>query len=152
MNDEKTEFPTTIVRPYNIQIRQRVTSLLERVGCRFRDDHIIAVRTPDSVAVEQVVKIQNPTLLLPFHAHRDMLGQSVDGVTFFEKLIERAAHVPWRVLMPITVFGQAALGLRVSALPAELSAKIHVINVADVRDGLAQSTLTPLRAFLHAPA
>lgn len=150
MSDGKAEFPTTIVRPYNAQIRERVTSLLKRVGCRFQDDHVIAVRTPDTVAVEQVVRLQNPTLLLPFHAHRDTLGQSVDGITFFEKLLARASAVPWRALMPITVFGRAALGLRINTLPAELRGKIHVLDVEEVRGTRAQSTLTPLRAFLHA--
>ncbi|MFT5353327.1 MAG: hypothetical protein ACI9KE_000525 [Polyangiales bacterium] len=150
MSPGKVEFPTTIVRPYSAQIRARVVSLLERVSCRFDPGHLVPAKTTDSVAIDQVISIGNATLLLPFHAHRDGQGQSIDGISFFEQLIVRADDIPWRALMPSTVFGRAALGLRINALPEVLRRQLFVFSTEDARAERAQSTLTPLRAFLHA--
>lgn len=146
----KAEYPTTIVRPYNTRIRDRVVSLLERVGCSFDEKHLVLAGTGDTEAIEQVVSMKNRLLLLPFHAHRDPQGQPIDGISFFEQLVADRER-GWQALMPTTDFGRAALGLRINALPQMLREKVHVFSTNDIGPDRKQSSLTPLRAFLARP-
>lgn len=109
--------PAVLVRPYGADVRASVHVAVARAGWRLLPLHVVAPRTPDDQALAFVRGVGARVLIVPFHAHRDDRGEFVDGLSLLHKLAVQVPMFPWRVLMPISRTGAAALGLRLARLP-----------------------------------
>jgi len=76
----------TVVRPYGRSIRQRVFALLERAGLVVQEADVIPKGTSDESVLERLRERPPEILLIPFHAHRDEHGESLNGIAIAERL------------------------------------------------------------------
>lgn len=104
-----------LVRPYGARVRERVYSLLRRVGLPVDDGIRIPVGTPDAEAIAQIVQAQPEVLVVPFNAHRDSHGERLDGLTLCRLLAQTPDAPAAPVLMAVTQMSAANLQLMTSS-------------------------------------
>ena len=137
----------TVVRPYGTTIRRRVFGLLQRLGCSIAEEDIIPPHTSDDEAMKSILAGKNRVLLIPFHGHRDGEGQRVDGLVLVRRLRQQHRGFPWRVVMPVSAFGKAALTLALeNEADPSFGGKVLYLEMDELED---PRTLTKLRAHLR---
>ncbi len=118
----------TVVRPYGQRIRARVFALLEAVGYRVRAEDVIEEGAGDQDAVQRIIALGARRLVVPYHGHRDRAGAVLDGLGLLRRLHEAVPTFPYRVLMPVSRFGAAAVEVARQRLPLELAPAIVFVN------------------------
>jgi len=95
------------VRPEARALRERITSFLESIGYRQGPGLTIDARTPDEEAASWADLLDVDLLVLPYHLHRDVHGQTVDGIGVALLLSEKyETRIP--ILMPVSAYSLKA--------------------------------------------
>ena len=136
----------SVVRPYGRQIRERVFALLERAGLSPREQDVIPKGTDDEQVVATLRRLRPDVLVIPFHAHRDGHGETVNGLDLIERLLEEAPELSsLPILMPASMTALPAAHLRLSPLaprplPERVRSRILLIDESDLdAPGLADA-------------
>ena len=136
----------SVVRPYGRQIRERVFALLDRAGLSPREEDVIPKGTDDEQVVATLRRQRPDVLVIPFHAHRDGRGETVNGLDLIERLLEEAPELSsLPILMPASMTALPAAHLRLSPLaprplPERVRSRILLIDESDLdAPGLADA-------------
>ena len=101
-----------IVRPHKDQIRERVLTLLARLGIDTTDPVILPAGTSDEQAIRHIQRDPPSALLIPLHAHRDEQGRLLNGLELARRVdaeFPGLSAVP--IFMPASPMGLATLEL-----------------------------------------
>ena len=95
------------VRPEARALRERICGFLESIGYRLGPGLTIDARTPDDEAAGWADLLDVDLLVLPYHLHRDVRGQTVDGIGVALLLSEKYdGRIP--ILMPVSAYSLRA--------------------------------------------
>lgn len=95
------------VRPEARGLRERISGFLESIGYRLGPGLTIDARTPDDEAAAWADSLDIDLLVLPYHLHRDVRGQTVDGIGVALLLSEKyEGRIP--ILMPVSAYSLKA--------------------------------------------
>jgi len=95
------------VRPEARALRERISGFLESIGYRLGPGLTIDARTPDDEAAAWADLLDVDLLVLPYHLHRDVRGQTVDGIGVALLLSEKyEGRIP--ILMPVSAYSLKA--------------------------------------------
>lgn len=95
------------VRPEARALRERISGFLESIGYRQGPGLSIEARTPDEEAAGWADLLDVDLLVLPYHLHRDVHGQTVDGIGVALLLSEKYEfRIP--ILMPVSAYSLKA--------------------------------------------
>lgn len=133
------------LRPYSARIRSHVFSTLEAMGAEVTT--LVEAHATDDEAVDAVRRTAADVLLIPFHAHRDRLGELVHGLGLIERIrAEVPAHASTPVLCPISNVGLAAAGLMAARVDSPVLEGVLLVH----EDELGEHDLPPLiERFLY---
>jgi len=129
-----------VARPYATSLRDRVSSVLTKIGLDIEGGELIPSGTPDDEAIEAIVASRCDVLLIPFNAHRGPDGNLLDGLTLCRRLTAHPQASSRPVLMPVS--RMAAANLRLTSHAGEhashntelLDTQILVIEDDDVEE------------------
>ena len=122
----------TVVRPYDEAIRRRVFGILEQAGLSIGERDIIAPGVSNEEVLEQLEWCRDHTLLIPFHAHRDESGKSLNGVSLYREVRDRWPHLRDNpVLMPVE---DASANVVRKLLEIQGSGRVLVISANELDD------------------
>lgn len=130
-----------VVRPYGERIRARVFSLVDAAGYQISADDLVPQGESDADAAARVFVRGSRRLVVPYHGHRDREGVPLDGLTFVEHLRKLDPSFPWRVLMPVSRFGAAAVESVRESLDATLLASVLFVSEDDLEQPRLVSAL-----------
>jgi hypothetical protein len=95
------------VRPEARALRERICGFLESIGYRLGPGLTIDARTPDDEAAGWADLLDVDLLVLPYHLHRDVHGQTVDGIGVALLLSDKyEGRIP--ILMPVSAYSLRA--------------------------------------------
>ncbi|HJL20426.1 MAG TPA: hypothetical protein RMH99_32465 [Sandaracinaceae bacterium LLY-WYZ-13_1] len=135
-----------VARPYTARIRSRVFGILERCGLRPADDDVLPAGLSDDEVLARLEPSTGLVLLIPFHAHRDARGQTLNGLDLIRRLREeRPGFERTPVLCPISNVGLAAASLMLSRYDEALFERVLFLHEDELDDADAERTV---RAFL----
>lgn len=140
MSHDNTDrfFRAVAIRPYGPHIRARVFALLERAGVTVAERDVIPKGTSDDDVIRALRTRRARVLLVPFHAHRDDAGRSVNGIDIVLRVVSELPNferVP--IVMPVSSSASAAANLRLraedeGAIPKSVRDRIFVIDETDL--------------------
>ena len=130
MRATTTNLPVVVVRPYGERIRKHVFKLVTEAG--FKAPIVIEPGVPDADAVQRVLALGVRVLVVPFNGHRTLANASVDGFSFLRALFAAAPTAPWRVLMPVSQFGAAAVEIERAKLDARFTEAVLFLSEAEL--------------------
>jgi hypothetical protein len=91
------------VRPEARALRERISAFLESIGYRLGPGLSLDAGTTDEDTAAWADQLDVDLLVLPYHLHRDVHGQMVDGIGVALLLSEKyEGHVP--ILMPVSAY------------------------------------------------
>jgi hypothetical protein len=95
------------VRPEARALRERISGFLDTIGYRLGPGLSLDAKTPDEEAASWADRLDVDLLVLPYHLHRDVHGQTVDGIGIALLLSEKyESNVP--ILMPVSAYSLRA--------------------------------------------
>lgn len=95
------------VRPEARALRERISGFLDSIGYRLGPGLSLEARTPDEEAATWADQLNVDLLVLPYHLHRDVHGQTVDGIGVALLLSEKyEGRLP--ILMPVSAYSLKA--------------------------------------------
>jgi hypothetical protein len=100
MNEKELTFAP--VRPYGARMRKPVLALLKSHGLRCDEASVVVPGTPDDEAARAIERMKVDLLVMPFHAHLDRYGQTVNGIGLLRALSPLFLQRRIPVLMPIS--------------------------------------------------
>jgi hypothetical protein len=132
MSRAPSTLPLVFVRPYSSRIRSAVTKLVLAAGCTVVG--VVEEGTPDAEAVPRVLALGARALVVPFHAHRSRTGEALDGFSFLRALHTAEPAFRRRILMPVSTFATAAVGLQREELAPQLRDAVMFLHEQDLAD------------------
>ena len=95
------------VRPEARALRERIYAFLDSIGYQSGQGLSLDARTPDDEAATWADQLDVDLLVLPYHLHRDVHGQTVDGIGVALLLSEKyEGRIP--ILMPVSAYSLKA--------------------------------------------
>jgi hypothetical protein len=136
-----------VVRPYPARIRSRVLRVLEEAGLRAASEDVLPAATPDDEVLHALRPAPGLVLLIPFHAHRDREGGSVNGLDLIRRIREEVPALERTpIVCPISDVGLAAAGLMLTRLDEALFARVLFLYEDELDDDGIERVV---RAFLQ---